>query len=89
MDTFNFEDNTTVVGGSSLTKYKPTESIDFPRSAQQVGNAKNRHGEHDFVTSSDYMLEERPYFVRIGKDGLIGALQRLDKQLQKVCTGSF
>ncbi|KAJ3726293.1 hypothetical protein EV361DRAFT_927115 [Lentinula raphanica] len=34
-----------------------------------------------FVNSIDTELEERPFFVRIGKDGLIGALQKLDKQL--------
>jgi regulator of protease activity HflC (stomatin/prohibitin superfamily) len=45
-------------------------------------NSKKKHGDHDFVISSDYSLEERPFFVNIGKDGLIGALQRLDKQLQ-------
>ncbi|KAF9442914.1 hypothetical protein P691DRAFT_809751 [Macrolepiota fuliginosa MF-IS2] len=29
----------------------------------------------------DYTLEERPFFVRIGKDGVIAALEKLDEQL--------
>lgn len=36
----------------------------------------------NFVTSADYMDTERAFFVRIGKDGLLGALQKLDRQLQ-------
>ena len=30
------------------------------------------------------MEEERPFFVKIGKDGLIAALQKLDRQLRNV-----
>jgi hypothetical protein len=40
---------------------------------------------NDFVRAADYMLDEREFFVSIGKDGLIAALQKLDKQLENVC----
>jgi len=32
----------------------------------------------------DYTLEERPFFIRIGKDGVIAALEKLDQQLVQV-----
>ena len=38
----------------------------------------------NFATAVDYMEEERPFFVKIGKDGLIAALQKLDRQLRNV-----
>jgi hypothetical protein len=37
-----------------------------------------------FVAPMDTQLEERPFFVPIGKGGLIAALQRLDQQMQNV-----
>ena len=40
----------------------------------------------NFATAVDYMEEERPFFVKIGKDGLIAALQKLDGQLRNVRT---
>ncbi|KAL0071611.1 hypothetical protein AAF712_001468 [Marasmius tenuissimus] len=36
----------------------------------------------EFITS-DYSLEDRPFFIPIGKDGVIAALQKLDKELQQ------
>ena len=38
---------------------------------------------NDFITS-DYSLEDRPFFVPIGKDGVIAALQKLDRELLQV-----
>ena len=38
----------------------------------------------NFATAVDYMEEDRPFFVKIGKDGLIAALQKLDGQLRNV-----
>ena len=38
----------------------------------------------NFAMGVDYMEEERPFFVKIGKYGLIAALQKLDKQLRAV-----
>lgn len=38
----------------------------------------------DFVATMDYTLEERRFFIRIGKDGVAGALEKLDQQLLQV-----
>lgn len=35
---------------------------------------------NDFI-STDYIPEERPFFIPIGKDGIVAALQKLDRQL--------
>ncbi len=37
-----------------------------------------------FARTSDYFSEERPFVVRIGKKGVIGALQELDEHLHNV-----
>ncbi|KAL6302729.1 band 7 domain-containing protein [Sparassis latifolia] len=37
---------------------------------------------NNFVKTEDYMTEDRPFLVTIGKDGLIAALQKLDRQLR-------
>ncbi len=80
-------DATTVVDGHAATT-----------SYHAHGNGKVRHYEEgaplkkplrelsaaNFATAVDYMEEERPFFVKIGKDGLIGALQKLDRQLRNV-----
>ncbi|KAM5543521.1 hypothetical protein V8D89_002772 [Ganoderma adspersum] len=80
-------DATTVVDGhAATTSYH----------AHGNGNLKARHYDEvtplkkshpqlfvaNFATAVDYMEEERPFFVKIGKDGLIGALQKLDGQLR-------
>lgn len=38
-----------------------------------------------FVQIVDYLEEERALFIKIGKDGLIAALQKLDRQSKNVC----
>ncbi|KAF8969857.1 hypothetical protein BDZ97DRAFT_2055545 [Flammula alnicola] len=47
----------------------------------------SRHGftsksPNDFTTV-DYTVEERPFFIPIGKDGVIAALEKLDQQLRE------
>jgi hypothetical protein len=37
-----------------------------------------------FAKTTDYFSEERPYVVRIGTKGVIGALQELDQRLRQV-----
>ena len=80
-------DATTVVEG-----HAPTSSYH----AHGNGKARFHHEESalkkpqrelsaaNFVAAVDYMEEERPFFVKIGKDGLIAALQKLDRQLRNV-----
>ncbi|KAJ4488234.1 hypothetical protein J3R30DRAFT_3667623 [Lentinula aciculospora] len=78
----NYADGSTVVGDDlrdqqPLSKSKFAEENDplpsTPSSKKRVGQP--------FVNSIETELEERPFFVRIGKGGLIAALQKLDKQL--------
>ncbi|KAG7092232.1 hypothetical protein E1B28_008598 [Marasmius oreades] len=52
-----------------------------PLSHKSIGKRKPPSSS-DFVTSY-YALEDRPFFVPIGKDGVIAALQKLDKQLKQ------
>lgn len=81
----NYADGSTVVGDDSR------DQQDFLKSKPKVNDdllpnpllPKKRVG-HPFVNSIETELEERPFFVRIGKDGLIAALQKLDRQLAEV-----
>ncbi len=42
-----------------------------------------------FAKTTDYFSEERPFVVLIGKDGVIGALRKLDEHLRNVCMNFF
>lgn len=91
MDTTSTADNTTVVAGPSSAVnhkehiYERSESTkqekDIPYS---TGLASEKPIPNDFVRAADYSMEDRQFFVIIGHDGLIGALQKLDAQLQQV-----
>jgi hypothetical protein len=74
-------DHTTVVGdrdfGSKIERDFGSKNSQTPSPSKAAGG---------FLHTADYTLEERPFFVPIGKDGLIGALQRLDQQLIAVST---
>lgn len=84
----NFGDNSTVVGSTSngFRKEQARDDISLksrPNHSHGAGLDKKKIG-NDFVTSADQALVDRPFFVTIGHDGLIGALQKLDEQLVKV-----
>ncbi|KAI0641361.1 band 7 domain-containing protein [Trametes meyenii] len=74
-------DGTTVVDGHVTTVHSATgngkarfeEPFNKPERATSAAN---------FSAMVDYMEVERPFFVKIGKDGLIAALQKLDRQLR-------
>jgi len=51
------------------------------------GAAQARVVEKDF-SKIDFAIEDRPFFVPIGKEGVTAALQKLDKQLQQVGASS-
>lgn len=95
MDSSTTADNTTVVAGpSSESEGKQrgrgrSASHSDTTTHRDVPPAKNQTIPNDFVRAADYSLEERPFFVIIGHDGLIGALQKLDKQLVEVRFTSF
>ena len=77
-----FGDNTTVVGqgeahvsfDGNISSGKGKEKTPLVFSGADM----------DGFISADYSLDERPFFVPIGKDGILAALQKLDRQLQNV-----
>jgi hypothetical protein len=57
-------------------------------SGVETSSAEKTSGYRDsstFAKTTDYFSEERPFVVLIEKDGVIGALRRLDEHLRKVC----
>ena len=68
-----------VYGKHTNGKMRILEEPEFPAKPRAQGL-----GAANFATAVDYMEEERPFFVKIGKDGLIAALQKLDGQLRNV-----
>lgn len=80
-----FGDNTTVVG---LGENHVTFNGNTPDRSLGKGKEKDTliesNGKIDDFISVDYTFEERPFFVPIGKDGILGALEKLDRQLRNV-----
>lgn len=84
----NFGDNTTIVEDDRDTSYNPskdrlsngngksTRNVDYKRRPAVPGSLA--------ATAVDYLQEERPFFVMIGKDGPAGAIEKLDQQLRAV-----
>jgi hypothetical protein len=55
-----------------------------PGRMAQFGASKGKEKVDEFVATTDYTLEERPFFIRIGKNGVTAALEKLDEQLVQV-----
>lgn len=81
-------DISTVIGESALhceaesipindSNLRKNKAITFAR----AGISTEKHS--DFTTT-DYTLQERPFFVPIGTGGILVALQKLDRQLLDV-----
>ncbi|KAJ8520996.1 hypothetical protein ONZ45_g2256 [Pleurotus djamor] len=84
MPATHFGDNSTVVGDNSPPLLQTTKDKDYePENTTFSTSHKGKVKLEDFITADDYTVEERPFFVRIGKAGLIAALQELDAQLVK------
>ncbi|KNZ71567.1 hypothetical protein J132_08625 [Termitomyces sp. J132] len=90
-----YADATTVFGGDQDTftdGFKPSTSsikpkdLDHRQAGAGLGKSAQPKLVNDFIATTDYTLEERPFFFPIGKDGLIAALEKLDKQLVQVCS---
>ena len=92
MDTFNFADGATVVAGPvSIANHKELSrerSHDFPAKPYSVavvdGLSKAKTVSGNDFSKADFAIEDRPFCVPVGKDGITAALQKLDKQLQQV-----
>ena len=90
MDATSITDNTTVVAGPSSAVNRKDLShhqYDFvkpehaPLSSTQAPYPK---AQNEFGRAADVTMADRQFFVTIGHDGLIGALQKLDRELQNV-----
>lgn len=86
-------EGTTVVGGPA-THLSPASVDNRDKDSLHKGadgsatlRKPSVHVNSNFVHTVDYLETERPFFISIGKDGLIAALQKLDRQLQN-STGS-
>ncbi|KAH9911645.1 hypothetical protein B0H21DRAFT_782413 [Amylocystis lapponica] len=76
--------NTTVVDGTVLVNGAKGVSTDPTEDRTALKESRSIHvGNGALVKTADYLVEDRPFFVSIGKDGLIAALQKLDQQLRK------
>jgi hypothetical protein len=86
--TSNFGDANTVVGDlkrvdeMSLTK-DSDHSTKYHQASRHATHSKGRSTRNDFITL-DYTVDERPFFIPIGPDGVIEALNKLDNQLLQV-----
>ncbi len=89
-----FGEASTVVGGDHFTPSSksnggspspllPVKHHQNPQHHQQQ-KPQPKSTEEEFIAATmDYTLEDRPFFIRIGKEGVIAALEKLDEQLVK------
>lgn len=75
---------TTVVDGHLSTTASGNGKA--PRFEESFKPSASKASAANFVSALDYMEEDRQFFVKIEKDGLIAALQKLDRQLKNVRT---
>ncbi|KAK1232031.1 hypothetical protein PQX77_004837 [Marasmius sp. AFHP31] len=74
-------EGSTVIGDRDFNNHRlspvpSTSKIHKPSDKRRVPETS------EFITS-DYSLEDRPFFVPIGKDGVTAALQKLDNELKQ------
>ncbi|PPQ64648.1 hypothetical protein CVT26_002738 [Gymnopilus dilepis] len=80
----NFGDYSTVVGdpvdrrADDIPSKASSSPVKAHTSRFQTHTGKSRMSE---FTTVDYTIQDRPFFVPIGKDGVIAALEKLDSQL--------
>ena len=78
--------NTTVFDSDEIRGDSP----DFKKSTAFSGSSssgqlfKDSTKQVPFLTTIDGEQDDRPFFIRIGKDGALPALQELDRQLIEV-----
>lgn len=84
MDSLSIADNTTVVAGPSSVVDRKDISHYQSDSSKSQPSQHHKRAANDFVRAVDYTMENRQFFVPVGHDGLISALQKLDQELQNV-----
>lgn len=81
------DSNTVVNGPQSALGAKDYLSHEHDFSIKELNDTRGSHTSKakipsNFLTLPEHTLGDRPFFVFIGKDGLIAALQKLDLQLK-------
>jgi len=88
MSTVNFGDSSTVYGDRTIVNEDHDATLrhkeDFSPIKEYEGSKRAGKAKASQFVTADYELEDRPFFIPIGKDGLVAALQKLDKQLVDV-----
>lgn len=95
MNSPSIMDNTTVVDGTHSTlgdndfHMEPSSSLlknmnGLKPHSSSPGKYNSNVASKNLRDTADYLETERPFFVKIGKEGLISALQKLDNQLRQV-----
>lgn len=72
-------DTTTVFGDRDFHSKE-----DFSKAHASPPLGKDKVPIHSFLADDDMAMGDRPFFIPIGKQGLIAALQQLDEQLNNV-----
>lgn len=80
-------DNTTVIGDNGTLRKDRDDFVNMkefhPVASASSTQSKPNFGS-DFVTAVDHAAEGRPFYIPIDKNGLIAALEKLDRQLIEV-----
>ena len=85
-----FDDSLSVAGGTTIVGDNNRKIGDFTEGVNGLGKGQLPHGlpqkrnKEPFNIAVDYMDESRPYFIKIGKDGVIPALHKLDSEMRNV-----
>ena len=94
----DFGDGTTVIEGAApghahaYGAHVPTGANSTRGKGVETSSPVKASGFRDsatFARTTDYFSEERPFVVRIGKHGVIGALRELDEHLRNVRMNIF
>lgn len=94
MDTYSSNDGATVVAGpsSNAGKTRQRSTSDLFNTVEKTHATGHQPVEkvvgNQFAREADYSFQNRPFFIPIEKSGLIGALQKLDRELQNVSVPS-
>lgn len=80
----NFGEASTVVDFPPYSGKRPEEPFVKPNHATIEFPTPTISAADMAFTTTDYALHDRPFFVPIGKQGVIAALEKLDQQLQAV-----
>ena len=75
--------STTYGNGSTVVGDLDNVHLKHPETSKEA-RRPHHSTQSNFVDNVDYALKERAFFVPIGKDGVIGALEKLDHQLVEV-----